>query len=435
MKGIASTSTISSTDQGTSQEYRLAGANALPKPPVRVALYSHDTVGLGHFRRNLLLAQSLAESPLAANVLLIAATPHAHTFHMPDGVDCVTLPSVTKVKHGCYQARKLKLTNKEIASLRGEIISSTLQAFNPDVFIVDKVPRGVLNELVPALEFLRDRSDARCILGLRDVLDDPEAAQHDWHSGQSTQAIDRYYDQVWIYGDPAVYDLIQEYKIDPDTAAKMVYTGYLNPKSRLKYSSSVSTPAISELPVDDSFVLCAVGGGEDGCQLAEAFASAQLPKGLSGVLLTGPMMRRDVLRRIKRVVSERTDIQVIDFHPEPVFLVEKARRVIAMGGYNTLSEIVAFNKHSLIVPRTFPRREQMIRAKRFSELGLVDVLDPSCLAPDTLTQWLASSRRRCSKSDSGIEFGGLTRVRQLLGSLLDDTVSQSGSLRVASALV
>jgi predicted glycosyltransferase len=45
-----------------------------------------------------------------------------------------------------------------------------------------------------------------------------------------------------------------------------------------------------------------------------------------------------------------------------------------MGGYNTFCEILSFDKPALIVPRTLPRMEQFIRARRAAELGLVSVL-------------------------------------------------------------
>ena len=45
-----------------------------------------------------------------------------------------------------------------------------------------------------------------------------------------------------------------------------------------------------------------------------------------------------------------------------------------MGGYNTFCEILSFDKPALILPRTVPRLEQYIRARRAAELGLVTML-------------------------------------------------------------
>jgi predicted glycosyltransferase len=52
----------------------------------------------------------------------------------------------------------------------------------------------------------------------------------------------------------------------------------------------------------------------------------------------------------------------------------RAAGVVAMGGYNTFCEILSFDKRALIVPRTAPRLEQFIRAKRAAELGLLSML-------------------------------------------------------------
>jgi predicted glycosyltransferase len=48
-----------------------------------------------------------------------------------------------------------------------------------------------------------------------------------------------------------------------------------------------------------------------------------------------------------------------------------------MGGYNTFCEILSFDKPALIVPRSVPRQEQLIRAERAVRLGLMSMLDPA----------------------------------------------------------
>lgn len=51
-----------------------------------------------------------------------------------------------------------------------------------------------------------------------------------------------------------------------------------------------------------------------------------------------------------------------------------------MGGYNTVCEILSFDRPSLIVPRTKPRLEQFLRASRMQEMGLVKMLVPEAAA-------------------------------------------------------
>jgi predicted glycosyltransferase len=52
-----------------------------------------------------------------------------------------------------------------------------------------------------------------------------------------------------------------------------------------------------------------------------------------------------------------------------------------MGGYNTTVELLAARKSALIVPRVEPRVEQLIRAERLSDLGLVEMIHPNDLTP------------------------------------------------------
>jgi predicted glycosyltransferase len=66
--------------------------------------------------------------------------------------------------------------------------------------------------------------------------------------------------------------------------------------------------------------------------------------------------------------------------------MEKAAGVVCLGGYNTFCEILSLNKRSIIVPRVRPRAEQLLRAEAAHKLGLVEVLPPDRLTPETLTE-------------------------------------------------
>src|SRR5207248_2032221 len=129
--------------------------------------------------------------------------------------------------------------------------------------------------------------------------------------------------------------------------------------------------------------LCLVGGGQDGAELAGAFVAADLPPDTNGLLVTGPCMPTGVRRRLARSVASDPCRRVVSFAHEPTRLVRRADRVVAMGGYNTVYEVLSFDKPALIVPRVTPRQEQLIRAQRLQALGLVDVLHPVGLRSPT----------------------------------------------------
>ena len=385
----------------------------------RIVLYSHDTMGLGHTRRNMLIAQTLANSPSQVDILMITGMWEASKFLLPPNVDCLTLPSLHKNPDGKYQAGSLNISLKEITRLRSTIIQTAVAGFEPDLLIVDKVPRGAVGELDPTLKFLRKQGHTRCVLGLRDVLDEPAAVQRDWNRFANEDAIRDYYNAVWIYGDPIVYDIAHEYRFCPDVAAKIRYTGYLDQRSRLKYVAAKSTELLRALNLPSGeLVLCMVGGGQDGVHLAEAFAQAKMPPDTNGVILTGPFMPLDLRQRLHQYAAGQPRLRVLEYVAEPTLLLEQADRVISMGGYNTTCEVLSFEKQALIAPRVKPRQEQLIRAERLHRLGLLDLLHPHQISPQALTTWLSQKKATVTVRDR-LDLNGLDRLPQLLEEVLE----------------
>ena len=255
------------------------------------------------------------------------------------------------------------------------------------------------------------------MLGLREILDSPDAVRKEWTDGNYEAAIRAYYDQIWIYGDRDVYDSVSEYDFAPDIAARTRFTGYLNP-----LDSDEDRPVTGPDPLEGlrhdvgPLDLCVVGGGRDGVPLAEAFLQCRLPG--AGVLVTGPLMPAENRARLQKLVADRPSVRVLEFVTDPCPLFERADRVIAMGGYNTVCEIMAYRKRALIVPRVQPRTEQLIRADRFARRGLLDMLHPDDLGPQALTSWIESADVRSVLDDPAIDLGGVARLPSLLDEIL-----------------
>lgn len=409
------------TKAWNSQEQLPLVSNNFEQPTnrkLRIALYSHDTMGLGHKRRNYLIAQTLGSSALDADILMISGMSDASSFSMPSGVDCLTLPALYKENNGQYRSRRLDISLQEIITLRSQVICTSLTTFAPDVLIVDNVPRGAMGELDPTLEYLSKRGKTYCILGLRDVLDEPSAVRRDWQHHDNERTIRDYYDAVWVYGDRTVYDPIQEYQFSPETIAKLHYMGYLDQKARLSFVDEASKRVLDILNLPSGrLILCSVGGGQDGAQLAETFARAKFPSDAYGIILTGPFIPKTVQQRLQEKVARRSDLYLLEYFPEPTLLVERADRIIAMGGYNTTCEILSFQKQALIVPRIKPRQEQLVRTERLKAMGLLEMLHPDRLNVRNLSEWLAQTDELPTMRDR-IDLNGLTRIPQFLQEIL-----------------
>jgi predicted glycosyltransferase len=383
---------------------------AFPGPPRRIAFYSHDTQGLGHVRRNIALAAAVVADDPDVEVLLLTGNPEATGLPLPPRTEVVTLPTVAKAASGAYHSRILLSPLDFTVSLRRDILCAALMAFAPDLLVVDKVPLGFNGELVPALSRLRMDRRTAVVLGLREILDEPSVAIAEWEAMGSSQAVADYYDAVWVYGDRSVYDVVTEYRLPPAVAAKIVYTGYLG-RGR---GDGTTTRRTATTPPQQPFVLCMVGGGQDGFELAETFVSAPLPAGHLGVVLTGPFMEEGQRQRLGLLSRSNPAMHVLDFVPNPEDFIEQSAATVSMAGYNSVCEVLTADRPTLLVPRTAPRAEQLVRARRLAARGLVDVALPEEIAPALLGGWLAEAVQRSGRPHHLVDLDGLGRIPLLV---------------------
>ena len=383
-------------------------------------------VGLGHMRRNLLLVRRFAARYPAGSFLMLTEAREAGIFDFPDNVDCLSLPALRKDADGNCSPRRLRIGLHELIRLRRDVLTSALSQFSPDVLIVDHLPRGALGELAPCLELLKERG-TRLILGLRDILEEPETVRSEWARAGNHEMIEQFYDGIWIYGDPAVFDLLSEYEFPKTVARKARFTGYLNPAHSPDTRGAGDADTLAVKLLDSArFVLCTVGGGQDGIRIAQAFVDSEMPKDYVGVLLTGPFMppreREALCRRASRRSSQ---FHVLDLISEPAGLLSLADRVITMGGYNSVCEVVSHDKHALIIPRIAPRREQLIRARRLADLGLIEWLDPERLSPAAISEWLERPSP-AARVRHRMDMKGLERAGRYLQRVLEPLSSEAG---------
>jgi predicted glycosyltransferase len=339
----------------------------------RVLIYSHDSFGLGHLRRCRAIAHALTARYPQASVLILSGSPIIGRFDFGDRVDFVRIPGVIKKRGGAYTSLSLPLAVEETMALREDIIRHTTEAFAPDLVIVDKEPLGLRGEMAATLSAARD-AGVRLVLGLRDILDDPQLLIPEWRRKAAIPALDLLYDEVWIFGLQEIFNPLAGLDLPSSVKRKLKYTGYLR-----RNGAPAPAPPDPSLP-HSPFILVTTGGGGDGDGLVDWVLRAyerkpSLP--FEAVIVLGPFMdvqRRKVFEE-RAAAVRRVHTRVFDAHMER--LMGEALGVVAMGGYNTFCEILSHDKPAVLVPRLRPRREQLIRAVRAEQLGLVRMLvDP-----------------------------------------------------------
>ena len=379
----------------------------------RVLIYSHDSFGLGHLRRCRKIAHSIVARRKAASVLILSGSPIIGSFDFRTRVDFVRIPGVIKLRNGEYSSLSLHMDIAGVLELRAAIIRHTAEVFAPDVMIVDKEPLGLRGEIHDTLRAMK-AAGTRLVLGLRDVMDDPEALANEWERKNPLPALSDLYDDILVYGLPEIYDPLSGIDVPARVRAKMTYTGYLSSRTARLQSAPVPGPW-----EDRPYVLVTPGGGRDGEDLVDWVLSAyetnrDLPH--AALVVFGPFMRPRRRKRFLDRIDRLPDVRAITFDNHLERLMDGATGVVAMGGYNTFCEILTFDKPAVLVPRRRPRAEQFIRAARAQRLGLVRMLsDVDGRQPARMAEALQRLPTQRRPSDAVIPglLSGLDRIHDL----------------------
>lgn len=407
------------------QSYRLwknASLNAGYEMSKRILVYSHDTYGLGNLRRMTAICRYLAETNPELSILLVSGSPMAHGFRMSVGVDYVKLPCLTRTGADGYAAKFLALDITEAVRLRSNLILAAVTCFAPDLLLVDKKPFGVKNELRPVLQFVRERLPrARAALILRDILDAPEVTKEIWRRHDYFRAIDDCYDVVTVLGEPGIFDPRCEYEFPAAVATKVRFCGYVRREPGRSSADDVRREL--GLTPQERLIVVTPGGGEDGFDMVMnylAAARAVAPsEHIFSLVISGPEMRADKRQQVQDAVSTMPRAALLEFTDDLMSYLSAAEVIVAMGGYNTVAEILSLRRKAVLVPRVKPVREQLIRAERLARLGLVSYIHPAHLTPEAMLEVLLDRLRApAPPAADPVNLDALPNIAALVNELL-----------------
>jgi len=339
----------------------------------RILIYSHDSFGLGHLRRCRTIAHSLVAHYKGVSILILSGSPIIGSFEFKARVDFVRIPGVIKLKDGEYTSLGLHIDLEQTLELRESIIYHTAAVFKPDIFLVDKEPTGLQGEVVSTLKMLRQKGTVN-VLGLRDVMDEPSRLKQEWERKGVAPVLEELYQDIWIYGLSQMGNPVEGLGLSDSIKKKMTFTGYLDREVPAERNW------VMPINLEQPYILVTAGGGGDGVEMVDWVIRAyesdpSLPH--RAVIVTGPFMPAADQQEFHQRCEKLGNVEILTFDSHIELMMQQALGIVAMGGYNTFCEILSLDKAALIVPRSVPRQEQLIRAQRAIELGLVKMLDPA----------------------------------------------------------
>jgi predicted glycosyltransferase len=383
-----------------------------------VLMYSPDSIGLGHMRRNSAIAEGLVkEIPGISNLLLVGSSAGVY-FDLPPGSDCVKLPSILKTGSNQWTPKSLYVPNEVARRIRSRIITETALALEPDVFLVDHVPSGIWDELVPALKALRNMSKRpKIVLGLRDILGAPEEIRAQWQAAGIYDLIDEYYDNILIYGSPDIFPAADHYGLSNRFAERIHYCGFVH------FANAGTAPSSVNLAKGKPKVVMTAGGGHDAFPMMQFVLNTLVDQNrvpdLDLQVVTGPLMPLECRNKIG-ALAEQLNAHCISSTPHLQAYLSSAEAIITMGGYNTVMEAIATGVPTIVIPRTGPSAEQRYRARLFADIGLVrsvDLLDGTAeQLMAELKLALATPRRKTPL----LRFDGIKNAARAIGTLVQN---------------
>ena len=388
----------------------------------KILVYSHDTYGLGNIRRMLSVVEHLVKKNPEVCALILSGSPMMQAFRLSPRIDYIKLPCLTRAQNGDYKSKYLDIEYEKIITMRADLILNTVVNFQPDLLLVDKKPLGVQNEIAPALDVIGRRANRpRVVLVTREILDGPEVTKDVWERNDYHGAIEEHYDSVLVLGPKNVFDMAEKYDFPATTRHKVRYCGYIAKEQPVRAVADVREELnAGALPI----VLLTSGGGRDGIHMLGLGLHTLLPDCQRGkihlVAVLGPEMEAEQREDLHRVGRGVPNLTLIDFTNDMMSYMAAANAVVAMAGYNTVTELLSLGVPAVLVPRTSPSQEQWIRATRLEQLGLFNVIHPDQYSAETLRrslgEVLAQSRQNDAKHQ--LDMNALETVHDYVQELL-----------------
>lgn len=373
----------------------------------RVLFYVQHLLGIGHFKRTLLIARALAAAGAEPHVL--AGGPAVPHFRVDPAVRLIRLPAVRSADEsftGLVDEQGDPLDERAKARRR-DLVLSWLARIRPRVLVVESFPFGrrqLRFELLPLLEAARRAPRPRIVCSVRDILQvrrDPE------RSRETVELVQRFFDHVLVHGDPRFVRLEETFPAAPALADRMHYTGLVaEPAERFELASGREAP---------SGVLVSAGGGAVGHALLAAALHARRLTRLQAApwhLLAGPNLGAGALAALAAMAPHGVSVERArnDF-PE---LLAGCAVSVSQAGYNTVGDVLRAGTRAVLVP--FEGRgesEQRLRAARLAKHCSVQVVAERELTAQRLAAAVDAALQGPPLT-AGLDLEGATRSAQLI---------------------
>lgn len=340
----------------------------------KVFFYCQSSLGIGHTIRSLRIAEGLSER---FEVYFIHGGEPIPGLPIPLAINLVSLPAINSdAEFTSLTPSDPDLSLEDAFGIRRDIMLETFRRIQPEIVMVELFPFGRRQfspELKPLLAQAKENG-ASVVCSLRDIV----VARRDQAAFEQkvVKLMNRYFDLLLVHSDPEFQSLHESFSILDAIRAEIVCTGYVVPSVVRENSARSDT------------IIASIGGGRFGHELAEAVVRAapllaeRIPHTIE--LYTGPFCPDDVVARLYDATEALDNIQVERFIPDLHKRLAGAALSISMGGYNTTMNVLSTGVRAMMMAcSNNGGMDQLERVEKLGRLGVVDVIRPEDLVPET----------------------------------------------------
>ncbi len=346
----------------------------------RVFFYVQHLLGIGHLRRAATLARALAIGGF--DVLLVSGGAPLPGLAL-DGARFHQLPPLRAADARLKELSQLDGTPIDDAfeAKRAESLLALLRAETPDILMTEQFPFGRTRlrfELMPLIETARAlRPRPLIVSSVRDVVRRSASAERIAESVKTFEL----FDALLIHADPRLVGFEQSFSAWADVKERAIYTGYVAEANRAPAQGNEA---------GTGEVIVSTGGGAVGAPLLKAALAARplsVHSNRSWRLLVGadvPAADRAGLG------AGASGVTIEPARGDFPILLHNAVLSISQAGYNTVIETICHADRAVLVPFGTEREtEQADRAQVLAERGMVAVVPPGTLSPQSLADAIA----------------------------------------------
>ncbi len=345
---------------------------------MRAVLYCQPLTGLGHLMRTLAIARELAA---AHEVHLVTGGRPFPGSRDAAGVRFVDLPPIWR-ENGRVAGAPL--------DERRRLLADAVARVAPDVLVIEHFPFSKWELAGEAMAAIDAAKGAKVVCSHRDIALGSDV--------RACATLGEHFDALLVHGDPKVTRLEDQLPWASEIPVPAEYTGYVWGRA-----SGTQRP--------ERRILVSAGGGVEAEALVGPCVEAWrlLGDGRSLTAFAGPFLPEEAFARLK----SRADVR--RFTPDLAAWMAASDLSVSRAGYNTCADILASRARAVVVPSPL-MSDQRLRARRLSELGVVETVAPEDASPAALADAMRRALAR-PRPVHTIDIDGGRRTRALLESL------------------